>query len=929
MIKNINNSLSARSIIMLFFILFSILGIMTVMNISNQNRIMLTHSVNEGSTFSNVILTAMRHPMLGGDQDIIQLQFDNYRNLKEVNDIHLTDYLGVIKRSTDKSRIGEKPQVKYLDRLLRGEEIQGVEIRKKTGESVFAKSIPIFNEKNCFGCHGRDKKVLGVLRIVLDWKDKLAEEKATWKRNIYLSLVGLMVIIILTFFFLLQAIIRPIKDLGKGMNLVAHGDFSHKIIPKKEDEIGRLIGLFNKMSDDLRLAIEKEQKLVAIEQQKTAELGRLNRVLLQEITSRKRAEEGLQSSNRKLLDIIEFLPDATFVIDQEKKVIAWNRALEDMTGVSKKDMIGKGDYAYAVPFYGQARPVMIDFVFQHNSKLSKKYDFIEKKGNNLFAETFIPGFYQGKGAYLWVVAAPLFDDMGHFIGAIESIRDITGRKKAEARLKEVMETKSKFTSIVSHELRTPLTAIKEGINIVLDGSAGQVNPEQKDFLDTAKRNVDRLARLINDVLDFQKLEAGKAQFDFRDNDINEVVLEIERTMSALIKNKGLDLAVNLDENLPVFRFDRDKIIQVMTNLVNNAIKFTEKGSIILATTKKGNAVCVTVEDTGPGVKQEDIPRLFQSFEQLGDVKDRKGGTGLGLAISKEIIEKHGGDIYVESAVGAGTKFIFTLPRYGIEKILEESIKKGKEAIEKADFVFGLFVLRWDNYRQIKSRAGSDKTEAICRELQESLKGQVGVSDLVIRRIENELFVSSLISRPEAPGLKLRLRAAVKETIFRIDEELKAQFSSSYVIFPDEAKSAEELLDKAYRSVVNTQEEKSRNRIMLVDDEPDILSTLRKILEKFGYSNIREAAGGEEALAKIETELPDLIILDIKMPKMSGYEVIGRLKGNVRTKDIPLLIISGYEIKIDRIKEYIKKEALPMIGKPFDIKLLEKWLNYLL
>ncbi|MFA5373201.1 MAG: response regulator, partial [Candidatus Omnitrophota bacterium] len=253
-----------------------------------------------------------------------------------------------------------------------------------------------------------------------------------------------------------------------------------------------------------------------------------------------------------------------------------------------------------------------------------------------------------------------------------------------------------------------------------------------------------------------------------------------------------------------------------------------------------------------------------------------GGTGLGLAISKEIIEKHGGAIYVESAVGAGTKFIFTLPRYGIEKILEESIKQGKDAIEKAYFVFGLFVLRWDNYGQIKIRAGSDKTEAICREIQESLKGQIGVSDLVIRRVENELFVSSLIPRLEAQGLKLRLRAVVKETIFKIDEELKAQFSSSYVVFPDEAKTVEELLDKAYRSVVNTQEERSRSRIMLVDDEPEVLSTLRKILEKFGYSNITEAAGGEEALALIEAQPPDLIILDIKMPRMSGYEVIGRL-----------------------------------------------------
>ena len=254
------------------------------------------------------------------------------------------------------------------------------------------------------------------------------------------------------------------------------------------------------------------------------------------------------------------------------------------------------------------------------------------------------------------------DKNGKPVGLIGSFSDITERKKSEQKLKEAMEIKSQFISMASHELRTPLTAIKEGIAIVMDGSTGKINDEQEDFLGMAKRNVDRLARLINDVLDFQKLEAGGIKFDIQEKDINEVVEEVYETMVPLTKEKGLNFVVKLDENLPKARFDNDKIIQVLTNIVNNAIKFTEKGAITVTTSKQDNVVCVAVQDTGPGVEKEDIQKLFHKFEQLAKQDDRKtGGTGLGLAISKEIVEKHNGEIWAESKHGKGTKFIFTLP----------------------------------------------------------------------------------------------------------------------------------------------------------------------------------------------------------------------------------------------------------------------------
>ncbi len=257
---------------------------------------------------------------------------------------------------------------------------------------------------------------------------------------------------------------------------------------------------------------------------------------------------------------------------------------------------------------------------------------------------------------------PIFDANNDVAGTVHIIKDVSERKKSEEALCDAAALKTHFTSMVSHELRTPLTAIKEGIAIVLDETAGALNNEQKDFLEISKRNVDRLARLINDILDYQKLETGKFEFEVKENDMNEVIKEVGKTMISVAKNKGLNIILTLEDGLSKFKFDRDKITQVLTNLISNAIKFTEKGSITVVSGKSGDTVQIAVKDTGPGIKAEDLPRLFRAFEQLEKGKDRRtGGTGLGLTISKEIIDKHGGAIWAESEYGKGTTFYFTLP----------------------------------------------------------------------------------------------------------------------------------------------------------------------------------------------------------------------------------------------------------------------------
>jgi len=235
-------------------------------------------------------------------------------------------------------------------------------------------------------------------------------------------------------------------------------------------------------------------------------------------------------------------------------------------------------------------------------------------------------------------------------------------KKAMTEEIKLVDMKSDFVSNVSHELRTPLKAIRESICIVLDGSAGQVSDEQKKFLTVSKRNVDRLAKLINDVLDFQKLDADKTELDDRDNNMNEVVKEVYDLMIQPANDKGLNFTIKPCSQLPKMKFDRDKIIQVLTNLVNNAIKFTEKGDVTISIDTKGNALYVSVQDTGLGISEEDLSKIFNRFEQASCNNYKKtGGVGLGLAISKDIIRLHKGKIWAESQLGKGTTICFLLP----------------------------------------------------------------------------------------------------------------------------------------------------------------------------------------------------------------------------------------------------------------------------
>jgi len=235
---------------------------------------------------------------------------------------------------------------------------------------------------------------------------------------------------------------------------------------------------------------------------------------------------------------------------------------------------------------------------------------------------------------------------------------------ANKKLKAMYEMQRDFTSTVSHELRTPLASIKMAIDLISQETVGTINNDQKDVLGRAKQETDRLKRLIDDILDLTKIEAGKLQMNFMMNDIHRVIAQVTESQKDIVKSRGLYLKTEFDPKVPSVAFDSDRIIQVLDNLLGNAFKFTRHGGIIVRTQDKPleNHVLVSIMDTGKGIAEKDLPKLFQKFQQIESAQENEeGGTGLGLAICREIITRHGGKIWAESQLGVGTTMNFILP----------------------------------------------------------------------------------------------------------------------------------------------------------------------------------------------------------------------------------------------------------------------------
>jgi signal transduction histidine kinase len=294
------------------------------------------------------------------------------------------------------------------------------------------------------------------------------------------------------------------------------------------------------------------------------------------------------------------------------------------------------------------------------SKILKSALDLQISSHEIEIQTMLMTSDQQTSLWLSVSAEPVSIDEQKYV--VLAINDITERKEAEQKLKETMEIKAQFISTVSHELRTPLAAMKESVDIVYEGIAGKINEKQKGFLDIAKRNVQRLGRLINDVLDFQKLGAGKMKCNLVAGNIKAAIKDVCNTMQPAADKEKIKLLINLDDNLPIVDFDYDRMIQILTNLISNAIKFTgQEGTVTVSARQKGVFVSISIADTGLGIPKEELTKIFDQFYRVKRPGKEIQGTGLGLPIVSKLIALHNGRIEVESQLDKGSIFTIYIP----------------------------------------------------------------------------------------------------------------------------------------------------------------------------------------------------------------------------------------------------------------------------
>jgi signal transduction histidine kinase len=338
-------------------------------------------------------------------------------------------------------------------------------------------------------------------------------------------------------------------------------------------------------------------------------------------------------------------------------------------------------------------------------------------------------------------------------------------ERANEELKRLDKLKSTFIASISHELRTPLTVIKEFISLMLEGHAGPLTEDQKDYLGIANKNILRLTNLIETILDFSRIESGKGlKLKFEPTLLVEVVEDASMTLSQQLEEKRITLENRIDPDIPLVLIDRNRTVEVFINLISNGVKFTPPGGKITidsrGLTEKREYLKVVVTDTGVGIAPEDLPKIFDRFYQ--GQRTQTGiimGTGLGLAIAKEIIEGHQGDIHAESKFGSGACFVFTIPVFGVNTIFNLILTPMLEEAERDKMSFSLIrVDFWDPRTKREIVLSHESWEGVRYALQKLVR----VVDTVIPFQNNIVYIFSFNDNKMAREIGERIQVKLTQ-----------------------------------------------------------------------------------------------------------------------------------------------------------------------
>jgi PAS domain S-box-containing protein len=359
--------------------------------------------------------------------------------------------------------------------------------------------------------------------------------------------------------------------------------------------------------------------------------------------------QDVTKSKAYIENLVENAADLIITTDLDDRILTWNRGAAVLFGYGKDEVIGKHLSILLPP--------------ERFHELEEMRAKVEISGGLRDIEVRSKR-KDGVMIYLSLSVSPIRDVEGKIVGFLRIAKDITEKKRYERRLKDLDKMKSDFVSNVSHELKTPLTSIKGSVDNMLDGLTGALNEKQIRYLARIKSNTDRLSRLINDLLDLSRIEAGRVEVRRASLPLTALAEEVAEHLKQLAAEKLIRIEVPPPDPQMTVWADRDKVTQVLMNLIGNAVKFTpQDGKVTVAMEKNGNDyIQISIADNGPGIRPEEADKIFSKFYQVANVdKQKPQGSGLGLAISKALVEMHGGKIWVESKLGRGSTFYFTLP----------------------------------------------------------------------------------------------------------------------------------------------------------------------------------------------------------------------------------------------------------------------------
>jgi PAS domain S-box-containing protein len=580
---------------------------------------------SKGTAIASSIAGSSVETILNRDASTVQAMIDQFLEIVGVSYVFVVDAQGEIISHTFVPSVPVEVAAIKFEQTKTVPKIQDIRIE---GRGVFIDiSAPILEGAIGFVHVGMDKGII------------MSQMQSAMVRQLYLLTIIFLISITMAY-FLVNKVSQPLNKLTEYSKKLASHDFSSAVDITSNDEIGLLAATMKSMATDLHEVFDRYEQAI-------------NDAIVE-----------LQNTLAYLTAVIDNMADGLLVTDRDGIITHVNPALSHMFDMHEADMIGKN----CEILFGTAL-----------SDLVKK---TKDSGDSIVTtEIGLARSRIGKA-----VATGIHKDMLQTeekgIGSVILIRDITSEK-------EVDQMKTDFISTVSHELRTPLTSVcgftelikrrlEEEVfpNIVsaedmkLNRTIGRI----KENLGIILSEGERLTALINDVLDISKLEAGKFEWKMENVPMPDIVARAISACSPLFEQKKLVLKTDIEENLPDVRGDRDRLIQVVINLLSNAVKFTESGSVTCIMHRNGSNAEISVIDTGIGISENDSEKVFEKFRQAGDTMTGKPtGTGLGLSICKQIIEYHGGEIWVESQPGVGSRFSFTLPLLMKEEVVAAGV----------------------------------------------------------------------------------------------------------------------------------------------------------------------------------------------------------------------------------------------------------------